>query len=193
MTWPLPEAEPNTDEVLSYENTRCLWYLKKSHKEKLSLSEWNRGIKLPIFCEFQGLFRSCSCDALMLLLWEKGLSKPNLFFPNNAYKSITDAGQLTSNLHYVTRHDVSGLDPLHSFPVLSVHFPHLRFILFKRLNGVFSIALLARRTWDSGQIFLSCCTANYHDCRKLDASFGGALTVLAGCACISPRVVFGDI
>lgn len=193
MTWPLPEAEPNTDEVLSYENTRCLWYLKKKAIRKNSLFQSET---VALNCQFSVNFKVYFYHVHVMpwcFFYEREVCQSQIYlFLNNAYKSITDAGQLTSNLHYVTRHDVSGLDPLHSFPVLSVHFPHLRFILFKRLNGIFSIALLVRR-WDSGQIFLSCCTANYHDCRKLDASFGGALTVLAGCACISPRVVFGDI
>lgn len=55
------------------------------------------------------------------------------------------AGQPTSNLHDVTRHNVSGLDPLHGLPVLPVHFPHLRLILLKCLNGILSIAFLVRR------------------------------------------------
>ena len=59
------------------------------------------------------------------------------------------AGQPTSNLHDVTRHDVSGLDPLHSFPVLPVHFPHLGLVLLKCLDGILSIAFLVRRKTDS--------------------------------------------
>lgn len=59
------------------------------------------------------------------------------------------AGEPTSNLHDVTRHDVSGLDPLNSFPVLPVHFAHLRLILLKRLNGILSIAFLVGIKCDS--------------------------------------------
>lgn len=59
------------------------------------------------------------------------------------------AAQPTSNLHDVARHKVSGLDPLHSFPVLPVHFPHLRLILLECLNGILSIAFLVRRKRNS--------------------------------------------
>lgn len=53
MTWPLPEAEPNTDEVLSYENTRCLWYLKKAiRKNSLFQSE-----TVALNCQFSVNFK----------------------------------------------------------------------------------------------------------------------------------------
>lgn len=54
------------------------------------------------------------------------------------------AVQPTSDLHNVSGHYVSGLDPLHSFSVLPVHFPHFRLILLKRFDGILSITFLGR-------------------------------------------------
>lgn len=51
-------------------------------------------------------------------------------------------GNLTGNLHHITRNDLPGLDSLNALPVRPVNFPHLRLVLLQGLNGTFRIALL---------------------------------------------------
>lgn len=49
---------------------------------------------------------------------------------------------LTGHLHNVSGDDFSGLDHLHTLPVRTVNFAHLRLVLLKSLDGIFSVTLL---------------------------------------------------
>lgn len=58
---------------------------------------------------------------------------------------VCAAGPLTSHLHYVSRNDVPGSDPLDALLVLAVHLAHLRLVFLQSLDGVLRIALLVGR------------------------------------------------